>query len=242
MNAGEVGQNQYVPLGAQFENVSGGAIAVKDAVKVGEPIANASMGTADQIWIWNTVSSSWTKYYLYAVPRTRPAVTYWVKEGVTDAETTDTIPAGTTFFFLRSGAATGMTSLTLAGGVKDLTGSSTFAVTQNQLAFVSNPWPMPIVIKDFNKYVTSGDPVANASMGTADQIWLWDTPTSSWTKYYFYAVPRTRPAVTYWVKEGATDVETTDSIPVGKGIFFQRSGAASATEPLVVTFTNGTAE
>ena len=238
MNAGEVAKNQYVPLAAQFENVSGGAIAVKDAVKVGEPAANASMGGADQIWIWNTATSAWTKYFYYAKPRSSDK--YWVKEGVTGSETTDTIPAGTTFFFLRSAGATGSTTLTLAGGVKDLKGSSSFSVTKNQLAFVANPWPMPIVIKDFNNYITSGDAAANASMGGADQIWLWDTPTSTWTKYFYYAKPRSSDK--YWVKEGVTGSETTDTIPVGKGIFFQRSAGASASEPLVVTFTNATAE
>ena len=240
MNAGTVSAGQYVPLGAQFENVAGGDIAVKDAVKVGEPVATGDIDGADQIWIWNTASSAWTKYYFYMVPRTRPAVTYWVKEGSTD-ETTDTIPAGTTFFFKRSSGATGSTTLTLAGGVKDLTGSASFSVTGAQLAFVSNPWPMPIVVKNFNNYITSGDPVATGDIDGADQIWLWDTAASAWTKYYFYMVPRTRPAVTYWVKEGSTD-ETTDTIPVGKGIFFKRSSGASATEPLVVTFKNATAE
>ena len=231
---GEVSAGQYVPLGAQFENASGGAIAVKDAVKVGEPIGFANIGGADQIWIWNTSSSTWTKYFYFS----SRGQTRWVKDGATGVETTDTIPAGTTFFFLRSGGATGSTTLTLAGGVKDLAGSSSFSVTAGQLAFVSNPWPMTIEIKDFYQYVTSGNPVGFANIGGADQIWLWDTPTSTWIKYFYFS----SRGQTRWVKEGATGVETTDTIPVGKGIFFQRSGGASATEPLVVTFKNATAE
>ena len=101
MNAGTVGQNQYVPLGAQFENVSGGAIAVKDAVKVGEPIGFANIGGADQIWIWDTPTSTWTKYFYFS----SRGATRWVKDGDTTTETTDTIPVGKGIFFQRSAGA-----------------------------------------------------------------------------------------------------------------------------------------
>lgn len=224
-----VKKNNYVPLAVQFENVAGGDLAVKDVVTVSNPQASAGITSADQIWRWNTASASWTKYFFYISRGMDKAI--WVKDGET-SETTDTIPCGETFFFMRSGAASEATSLTLAGGVKDLSGSTSFAVTKNQLAFVANPWPKSIAIKDFCQY-SDGAWQASAGITSADQIWLWDTAANGWTKYFLYISRGMDKAI--WVKDGDTN-ETTDEIPVGKGIFFQRSGAASLTEPLVVTF------
>lgn len=243
VQAGKAEAAQYVPLATQFEALGGGDIAVKSAVTADKPVANATWGAADQIWRWNTATATWTKYAYYEVPRSKPAQIFWTKivdNKVEGTETTDTIPAGETFFFLRSAGATEPATLTLAGGVKDLSGESSFAVTAAQLAFVANPWPTEIVIKDFNQFVTDGELVANATWGAADQIWLWDTANSTWTKYAYYEVPRSKPAQIFWTKIVDSKVEgteTTETIPAGKGIFFQRSAGASATEPLKVTFT-----
>lgn len=94
-----------------------------------------------------------------------------------------------------------------------------------------------IAVKDA---VTADKPISNATWGAADQIWRWNTATATWTKYAYYVVPRSKPAQIFWTKivNGKVEgTETTETIPVGKGIFFQRSGAASPTEPLKVTFT-----
>ena len=218
-----IGASQYVALGTIFENVAGGNIAVKDVV-TGNLVGAGSIGNADQIWRWNTATSAWTKYFYYS----SRGVTQWRKSGET-AETTDTIPTGETFFFLRAGGAADAT-LTLAGGVKDLTGTSSFTVSASQLAFASNPWPIAINIKDFSNYYTSGSAVGAGSIGNADQIWLWNTSSSAWTKYFYYSSRGT----TQWRKSGES-AETTDTIPAGVGFFFQRAGgAADAT----VTFSN----
>ena len=243
VQAGKAEANQYVPLATQFEELGGGDIAVKSAVTVDKPIYDSSWGAADQIWRWNTATATWTKYAYYVVPRSKPLEIFWTKivdNKVEGTETTDTIPAGETFFFLRSAGATEPAALTLAGGVKNLSGESSFAVTQNQLAFVANPWPTEIVIKDFNQFVTDGELVYDSSWGAADQIWLWDTANATWTKYAYYVVPRSKPLQTFWTKivDGKVEgTETEETIPAGKGIFFQRSAGASATVPLKVTFT-----
>ena len=114
----EISASQYIALGTVFEDVAGGEIAVKDVVKVGVPAGGGSLSSGtDQIWRWNTETASWTKYFWYSSRGT----TLWAKQGE-KVETTDKIPAGETFFFLRSGAGT-VTSLTLAGAVKPMEGS-----------------------------------------------------------------------------------------------------------------------
>lgn len=226
---------QYVPLAAQFENVAGGAIAVKDAVTVSPGQASNTKTAADQIWRWNTQTASWT-YYFLCLDKRAGIMNQWVKDG-DKVETTDTIPAGETFFFKRSSAATQPASLTLAGGVMDMSKSVSFSVTGAQLAFIANPWPIELPIKDFAKFVTGGEPKGSNTKTAADQIWFWNTETSTWT-YYFLCLDKRAGIENLWVKDGEK-AETADKIPVGKGIFFKRSSAASETVPLVVTITAG---
>ena len=215
-----ISQGQYVALGVQFENCNGGAIPVKDLIQVGSIQGSAAMGVADQIWRWNTASAAWTKYYYYS----SRGVTRWVVSTDTTKETTDTVPAGETVFFLRMGNAA--TSLTLSGAVKVMEGASSVTVTQGQLAFMANPWPSPVSIASFNSnYATGSTPQGSAAMGVADQIWRWNTATASWTKYYYYS----SRGVTRWVESTDTTKETTDTIPAGEGFFFQRMGNAAAT-------------
>ncbi|MBQ5531515.1 MAG: hypothetical protein IIT98_05890, partial [Kiritimatiellae bacterium] len=85
-------------------------------------------------------------------------------------------------------------------------------------------------IKDISSYYTSGAPKGGASYGVSDQIWLWDTATAGWTKYFYYSSRGT----TQWRKVGAT-TETADTIPAGIGFFFQR--ASTAAETATITFT-----
>ena len=210
--------SQYVALGVQFESCAGGAIAVKDLVTVGSPTETTSMGGSDQIWRWNTAAATRTKYFCY---KPRGGTARWVVSTDTSAETTDTVPAGETVFFCRSGAAT---SLTLAGAVKEMTGASSVSVSDGQLAFMANPWPSPVSISSFGANYSSGTPTATTSMGGSDQIWRWDTATSTWTKYFYY---KPRGGTARWVVSTDTAAETTDTIPAGEGFFFQRAGNAA---------------
>lgn len=235
VQAGKVEAAQYVPLATQFEALGGGDIAVKSAVTVDKPVASNTT-SGDQLWRWDTANATWIKYCLHK--DVRAGITdNWRKvvNGKVDTkETEDVIPAGETFFFKRAGG-TEPATLTLAGGVKDLSGESSFTVTAAQLAFVANPWPTEIVIKDFNQFVTDGTPVgSNTTSG--DQIWLWDTANSTWIKYCLHK--DVRAGITEnWrkiVNSKPDTKETEDTIPVGKGIFFKRAGGS---DPLTVTFT-----
>ena len=209
---------QYVALGTVFEDVAGGEIAVKDVVKVGVPAGGGSLSSGtDQIWRWNTETASWTKYFWYSSRGT----TLWAKQGE-KVETTDKIPAGETFFFLRAGGAA-TTSLTLAGAVKQMEGAVSTTVSAMQLAFMANPWPTPIAVKDFSSLYTAGTPAGGGSLSSGtDQIWRWNREASTWTKYFYYSSRGT----TLWALQGQK-VATEDTIPGGEGFFFQRAGGAS---------------
>ena len=77
-------------------------IAVKDLLTVADPVGGNTIGTtADQIWVWDVTTGAWVKYF-YRVQR--QTVYGWCKEGET-AETADTIPVGTCFFFKRNSTA-----------------------------------------------------------------------------------------------------------------------------------------
>ena len=210
--------SQYVALGVQFESCAGGAIAVKDLVTVANPTGGGQIGTADQIWRWNTASAEWTKYFYYS----SRGVKRWVVSTDTTKETTDTVPAGETVFFCRAAGAAA-TSLTLAGAVKEMTGVSSVSVSGSQLAFMANPWPTSVSIANFNSNYSSGSPTGGGQIGTADQIWRWNTATSSWTKYFYFS----SRGQTRWVESTATTTATTDTIPAGEGFFFQRAGSAA---------------
>ena len=223
-------QDKFVALAVQFENIAGGEIAVTNLVTVGTPAGAASiLDTADQIWRWDTEEATWTKYFYR---RQRMTIYGWCKAGEETA-TTDTIPAGETFFF-RRGSGSAETTLTLAGGVKEFKGSSTYSATGDQLVFMANPWPVETVIKDFASYQT--DPVgAAAILDIADQIWRWDTTEAAWIKYYYRKV---RGVAHGWCKSGA-ETETADTIPAGEGFFFRRATGAKED---TITFTAPSAE
>ena len=217
--------NQYVALGTVFENVDGSDVAIKDLVAIGAPVGSSAYGAADQIWVWDTESADWNKYFYYSAR----GVKQWRKVGTT-VETTDTIATGKTFFFCRASSASGTTTLTLSGKVKALDGESSFTVSANQLAFACNPWPVTMNVKDVSDCYTAGSPVGSSAYGAADQIWLWDTATAGWNKYFYYSAR----GVKQWRKIGTT-TETADTIPAGIGFFFQR--ASSAAEAATITFT-----
>ena len=141
-------------------------------------------------------------------------------------ETSDTLDAGTTFFFYRGGSAA--TSLTLAGAVKDIKGQQQYSVSGGKYVFMSYPWPIELPIAGFDK--SQANPAgALAISATADQIWRWNTAKADWDKY-FYRKGRgvTTPV---WCAAGTT-TETTDTVPVGEGFFFYRGGSATETVTL----------
>ena len=200
-------------------------------VTVAAPVggASANVTAGDSIWRWDSANSDWVKYY-YRKLGTQPAVG-WCLNGTTTV-TTDTIPCGETFFFRRGTAGT-VTTLTLSGAVKEFSAKPSYSVAPGHYCFMGYPWPVEIDIATFTKY--QGSPVggASANVTAGDSIWLWDTGSNDWVKYYYRKLG-TQAAVG-WCKNGTTTV-TTDKIPAGEGFFFRR-GTAGTTD--TITFTYG---
>ena len=215
-------------LAVQFEKVSGGNISIKDLVQSNNPKGAASIGgTADQIWTYD--GFSWTKYYFYSAR----GVTKWLKTPVTnaatDAETTDEIGNGESFFFVRSSSGAAGNTVTLSGEVVPLSSTREISVAPGSTTAMAYPWPEGFKIKNFNNF--NANPKGAASIGgTADQIWTYDG--YSWTKYYFYSAR----GVTKWLKtpvtNAATDTETEDTIAAGQAFFFIRSSSGAAADKI----------
>ena len=218
----DVANGQFIALAVQFEGITSAEVAIGDLVTAGVPAgANTLAANADQIWLWDTTTANWVKYF----HRIQRGTDYgWCAEGAT-AATTDTVSAGKTVFFYRGGATT---SLTLSGAVKASTGVSSATVSNGQFVFMSYPWPVAIAINGFSSYQTS-PAGANTLAANADQIWFWDASKADWVKYFH----RIQRGTDYgWCAEGETSA-TDATIPVGTGFFFYRGGSASAT----ITFT-----
>ncbi len=134
------------------------------------------------------------------------------------------------FFYRGSGAAA--TTLTLAGGVKSFSASAVYdAPPAGKFKFIGYPWPSAMSIANFDSYQGSPKGAASGGLTTPDKIWLWDTESSDWVKYYYRKVGV--QAAVGWCKNGETTV-TTDSVPAGEGFFFYRGSGASAD---TITFT-----
>lgn len=193
-------------------------IPVKDVLTVDVPKGASKFGdTADQIWLYNTTTMDWVKYYYKSG---RSGAVGWVNAAVDgNTETTDTMKNGDGFFFRRSGAAVG--NITISGALK-ATDADPISLTANRLHFVCNPWPVSFKINSIGIDVPKG---ASKFGDTADQVWLYDTTTMDWVKYYYKSG---RSGAVGWVNaavDGATPTE--DSIGVGQGFFLRRSGAAA---------------
>ena len=218
-----VANGQFVALAVQFDGLSNPGIAIGDLISVGSPAGANTLGiSADQIWLWNSTTANWIKYF----HRIQRGTDYgWCAEGATTA-TADTVSSGTTVFFYRGGSTT--TTLTLSGAVKPAAGVSTATVAKGQFVFMAYPWPVALSVNSFSTYQTA--PAGGNTLGTgADQIWLWDSTAANWVKYFH----RIQRGTDYgWCAEGSTTA-TEATIPVGTGFFFYRGGSATDT----ITFT-----
>lgn len=223
---------KYIALTVSFENIGEeAAVPVASLVSVAAPAGGASANVPgnDQIWRWDSANSEWVKYYYRKVGA--QAAVGWCAAGATTV-TTDTIPCGETFFF-RRGTAGAATTLTLSGQVKPFAATTSYSVQPGKYCFMGYPWPVPMPIADFSKYQGAPAGGASAVVPGNDQIWLWDTATSDWVKYYYRKVGA--QAAVGWCKAGATTV-TSDTIPAGEGFFFRR-GTAGAADTITFTYT-----
>ena len=217
--------------GVQFTEVSGiEEIPVKEVLTVDNPVSATGFGdTADQIWLYKTSTMSWVKYYYKHTGRgSSKKVVGWVSQAVDGTEETlDTMKSGDAFFFRRATGTAG--NVTLSGAIK-ATNADPVALTADRLHFVCNPWPVAVKISSITEMVSA--PVSATGFGdTADQIWLYNTATMGWEKYYYKHTGRgSSKKVVGWVKDTVDGTEeTTDEIDVGRGFFFRRATGTGAT-------------
>ena len=60
--------------------------------------------------------------------------------------------------------------------------------------------------------------------GVCDQIWLWDSATGDWVKYFYQGGRGSKN--TGWTKAGQTDlIDETETVKAGQTVFFYRQGA-----------------
>ena len=217
-NTINVQANRLFGYGVQFTEVSGlEEIPVKDIISVDVPKGANTIGdTADQIWLYDTTAMDWKKFF-YRTQRT--TVYGWCDAAGNVLDETTTMKNGDGFFFKRASSADG--KVTISGAIK-ATDATPIALSANRLHFVCNRWPIQLKVSDFAAMVDVPNG-ANTIGDTADQIWLYDTNTMEWKKYFY----RTQRTTVYgWCDETGTVVTDADVIPVGCGFFFKRASSA----------------
>ena len=205
----------------QFETPAQTDMPIKDLFGIEGSFSQSAnvTGTSDQIWLWDSAAGDWVKYFYQGG---RGSVnTGWTRAGQTALiDGTVTVKAGQTVFFLRQGA---NATLILSGGVKPFEGTVSTECAKGKYTFLGYPWPIAFNVSDFTKFYAEGaTPSQSANVtGTSDQIWLWDSATGDWVKYFYQGG---RGSVnTGWTKAGTTAL-TADTIPAGVGFFFLRQG------------------
>ena len=189
-------------------------------------VAGASAGVSDQIQVWD--GTKFTIYFYRAYSTKVPKFTLgpaWVKNGATSTPTTDTIKRGSGVWFARPADKTAG-AITVSGAV------NATAKTHDILAgfnMVSSAFPCDLKLNDGPIDWEACGAVAGASAGVSDQIQVWDG--SKFTIYFYRAYSTKVPKFTLgpaWVKNGATSVVTTDTIPAGKGFWYARPSDKAA--------------
>ena len=205
----------YTALGIQFTGVNAAnrTIAIKDLLTVDTPWGRPTINiAADQIHLWTGMA--WKKYFYNS------DINSWSESGQS-TETTDTVQNGDTVFFLRSSRGNG--TLTLSGGVNQLSAEVAYSLTKSKYHFVCYPWPVAFPVKDFKNCVDTpwGRPTINIA---ADQVHRWTG--MAWKKYFYNS------DINAWSESGQS-TETQDVIDPGEGVFFLRSSRGNGT----LTFT-----
>ena len=226
-NTATVPAGKQIALTVSFENVAGGSIDITNLLSCANHNANASFGSADQIWRWDTTNGRWDQYYYSKYNKRQGTVDGWcTKASEGKSLTTATIPAGETFFYRNGGSAA--QTLVLSGAIKAFSAEPSYSIPAGKQQLIGYPWPVAMPIADFAKFQVN--PVSNASFGSADQIWRWDTVAGAWKQYYYSKYNKRQGTVDGWcTKESGGTAVTSDSVNPGEGFFFRNGGSATQT-------------
>ncbi len=160
-----------------FGNVAGSTFS--------NPNGNAQAAQADQVWIWNPVSSSYTKYYYY---NNGNGTGNWRSVGFNTISDNTILRPDQGLLFMRRGS----TALTLdTTGEVPLVGSKV-QIRDSGSTYIATAIPANTTLADLGlqnqvswvKANQATNPNA-ATVNTLDQVWIWNTVSSSFTKYYW---------------------------------------------------------
>jgi len=219
-------------MSVQFKSVGSendAGVMLKDVIKLDKPTGKTKGNNgADEIWVY--ADGSWAKYYFWA---SRGSGNVWLDYNQSPktaadaiaAETKATLKPGQCFFFVRGGSDAGVASL--SGEVVPLTDIVSFNVAGGSTTAMAFPWPTPMPINDFTKYIDKPVGKTKGNNG-ADEIWVY--ADGSWAKYYFWA---SRGAGNVWLEYSQSPKTAADAIAAtttatllpGQAFFFVRGGS-----------------
>jgi len=146
---------------------------------------NAQAAQADQVWVWNPTSSAYVKYYYY---KNGDGTGNWRSAGFNTVSDNTILRPDQGILYLRRGA----TSLTL-----DTTGEVPLVGTKVRIrdsgsTYIGSAIPASTTLSGLGLQSRASWVSANqttnpnaAAVAALDQVWVWNTTSSSFTKYYW---------------------------------------------------------
>ena len=170
-------------------------------------VGNNSATVADQIQLYDGVSSSYTAYYL------RGSGTEWRKVGTTTVANKVPVPPGTGVFISKK---TASVNITATGAVRNNDFSAPYAAG---LQLLAPAFPVDISPAGIGAVATNGW-TGNNSAASADQIQVYNSTAGSYDSYYL------RGSGTEWRKVGTTTVVTSNNVATsGQAYFVSRKAS-----------------
>ena len=222
---------EYSLFTVNFTKTDGTPLTVQEAIPptAGMTLAKA-ITAADQIQVMDSEGTYNSSYYLsngeYGKGKYNPAASNkWVllTKANSPAPTEDTLPVGSTFFYVSRGAKAGNPhSVQMAGGV-DMNTSETFVINK-AYTLIGCPFPTDVAIN--GGIQVTGATEAKA-ITAADQIQIMDDEGTYNSSYYLsngeYGKGKYNPAASNkWVllTKANSPTPTEDPFPCGKGAFY----------------------
>lgn len=197
----------------QFGTVGGGGFNINSGALSGDLLGAESNTDADQVQIWDPLTSSYAVYYLYSDG-------FWYNfntDAAFQADYPTGLPAGTAFWYMAKGADG---SATFAGEVPS-TATVTKAITGGTFNMITFPYPVNAKLNDTAQcnWVACGANKAESNTD-ADQVQIWDAATSSYGVYYLYS-----DGLWYnFNTDAAFDADYTAGLPVGTAMWYLAKG------------------
>jgi uncharacterized protein (TIGR02597 family) len=167
---------------------------------------------ADQVWIWQPATAKYNKYY-YNTTNSR-----WQEASFQTPSNTLVLRPDVGILFVRKDT----TALTLT-----LTGEIPTTVTRVQVRDSGNTYVATALPADTNLLgLGLQDKVSwvkATAAASADQVWVWQTSTAKFNKYYYHSTNNR------WQEASFQTPSNTLSIPVGTPVMIKKAAASGST-------------